>query len=52
MTETKSQWQTKELATAFLNGVRGAIPGADAQMVVLCKIVRLWFPCPCRLLDL
>ena len=52
MTETKSQWQTKELATAFLNGVRGAIPGADIQMAVLCKIVHQWFPCPCRLLDL
>ena len=52
MTESKSQWQTKESASAFLNGVRGAIPGADLQVAVLTKVAQLWFPRPSRLLDL
>jgi SAM-dependent methyltransferase len=51
MTESKSQWQTEELATAFLQGVRGAIPGADLQLEVLGKIVELWIPRPSRILD-
>jgi tRNA (cmo5U34)-methyltransferase len=52
MTENKSQWQSKEVATAFLNGVRGAMPGADLQLAVLSRIAQLWFPRPVRLLDL
>lgn len=52
MTENKSQWQTKELANAFLNGVRGAIPGAELQLAVLRKIVQLWVPSSTRILDL
>ena len=51
MTESKSQWQTEELATAFLQGVRGAIPGADLQLEVMGKIVELWIPRPSRILD-
>ncbi len=49
---SKSQWQTKELATAFLQGIRGAIPGADLQLEVLGKIVSLWRPRPLRILDI
>lgn len=52
MNKPKSEWQTKELVTAFLDGVRGAIPGANLQLSVLGKIVQLWFDNPSRVLDL
>ena len=52
MSASKSAWQTKELADAFLGGVRGAIPGADLQLAVIRKIAELWFPEPARVLDL
>lgn len=48
----KSQWQTKELTNAFLNGIRGAIPGAELQLEVLTKIVQVWVPSASRILDL
>jgi hypothetical protein len=38
MSSSKSAWQTKELAAAFLDGVRGAIPGADLQLAVIREI--------------
>ena len=31
----KSEWQTKELATSFLEGVRGAMPCADLQLEII-----------------
>jgi SAM-dependent methyltransferase len=52
MSANKSAWQTKELTTAFLDGVRGAIPGAVLQFAVIRKIAELWFPEPARILDL
>jgi SAM-dependent methyltransferase len=52
MTTLRSEWQTKELATAFLKGVRGAIPGADLQLAVIGKIVQLWSRAPPVILDL
>lgn len=52
MTTPKSEWLTKELATAFLEGVRGAIPGADLQLAVIAKIVQLWCGVPSAILDL
>jgi ubiquinone/menaquinone biosynthesis C-methylase UbiE len=52
MDEAQSKWQTPEVATAFLQGVRGAIPGANLQLEVLSKIVRSWCPQPSRILDL
>ena len=36
---------------AFLEGVRGAIPGADLQLEVVGKIVERWMPRPSRILD-
>jgi SAM-dependent methyltransferase len=51
MTTPKSEWQTKELATAFLKGVRGAIPGADLHSAVVGKIVQLWCHAPSAILD-
>ncbi len=52
MTKPNSEWQTKELATAFLDGVRGAIPGADLQLAVIGKIDQLWCYTPSRILTL
>lgn len=52
MNTPKSQWQTKEVACAFLEGVRGAIPGADLQLSVIGKIVERWCDAPSRILDL
>lgn len=48
----KSKWQTKELADAFLVGVRRAIPGADLQLSVIGKITQRWSKSPTRILDL
>jgi tRNA (cmo5U34)-methyltransferase len=52
MLKQHSQWQTKELTQAFLEGVRGAIPGANLQLEVISKIVDLWHSQPSRILDL
>ena len=52
MTKPKSEWQTKELATTYLEGVRGAIPGVDLQFAVIGKIVQLWCKAPSVILDL
>lgn len=51
MTTPKSKWQTQEVATTFLEGVRGAFPGADLQQEVIGKIVELWSPRVSRILD-
>lgn len=51
MSESQSQWQTEELARTFLQGVRGAIPGAELQLEVMGKIVELWSPRVSRILD-
>ncbi|CAB1077489.1 hypothetical protein D1AOALGA4SA_5276 [Olavius algarvensis Delta 1 endosymbiont] len=50
--QSKSEWQTKELARAFLEGVRGAIPGGDLQLAVISKIAQRWSPSPKRIMDL
>ncbi len=47
-----SGWQSKELSRTFLEGVRGAIPGADLQLTVMGKIARQWNPTPEGILDL
>lgn len=52
MTLSKSQWQREEVAVSFLEGMRGAIPSADLQMVVIGKIVQQWQPNPRTVLDL
>jgi tRNA (cmo5U34)-methyltransferase len=52
MTPTPSVWQTQALATTFLPGIRGAIPGADIQLSVLRRTAQLWVSAPSRLLDL
>ena len=49
---TSSDWQTEALARTFLSGVRGAIPGAQAQVDVLLHIVDQWTPNPRAVLDL
>jgi tRNA (cmo5U34)-methyltransferase len=52
MDEQHSKWQTKEIADTFVEGVRGAIPGAKLQLEVISKILSAWCPQPCRILDL
>jgi tRNA (cmo5U34)-methyltransferase len=52
MNEQHSKWQTKEIAETFVEGVRGAIPGAKLQLEVISKIVSIWCPQPSRILDL
>jgi tRNA (cmo5U34)-methyltransferase len=51
-TAKKSAWQTKELATCFLEEVRAAIPGAQLQLELLGRIAEAWQPCPVLILDL
>ena len=52
MNEQRSKWETRELVQTFLEGVRGAIPGARFQLEVLDKIVSAWCPLPSTILDL
>jgi tRNA (cmo5U34)-methyltransferase len=52
MTTLSSKWQTEQVSKAFLEDVRGAIPGAQLQFDVIAKIVQLWFPKPKFILDL
>jgi len=52
MTTSKSEWQTKEVATTYLKSVRGAITGTDLQLAVVGKIIQLWYGAPSGILDL
>ena len=52
MDPQQSQWQTQALSQTYLEGVRGAIPLAEAQIGVLLKVVQLWVPEPKFVLDL
>lgn len=52
MSQPTSRWQTSEVAIAFLEGVRSAIPGAELQLAVMGKIVEQWCPSPTTILDL
>lgn len=47
-----SQWQTNDLTRAYLEGVRGAIPGADLQLAVIGKVTHLWCSNLTAVLDL
>ena len=52
MTNQTSKWQTAELASAFLTGIRGAMPGAELQMTAIAKILKYWSPEPLKILDI
>lgn len=52
MTGKKSKWQTDELASTFLQGVRGAIPAAGLQLEIINHIIQSWCPRPRLILDL
>lgn len=52
MNEKQSQWQTKGIAQTYVEGVRGAIPGASLQLEVIKKIVNAWCPLPSKIIDL
>lgn len=48
----QSKWQSSELAAAFLEGVRGAIPAAGMQLEVIAHVLRAWCPRPRVIVDL
>lgn len=50
--ETMSAWQTADLTRTYLEGVRGASPGAELQLAVIGKIIDQWCPSASRVLDL
>lgn len=52
MTASDSLWRTQELSDTYLDGVRGAIPLAEAQIEVMLKVIDLWRPHPQRVVDL
>jgi cyclopropane fatty-acyl-phospholipid synthase-like methyltransferase len=52
MNEQHSKWKTVEIAQTFVEGVRGAIPGAKLQLEVISEIINAWCPQPSRILDL
>jgi ubiquinone/menaquinone biosynthesis C-methylase UbiE len=52
MNETKSQWQTEQQSAVYLEGVRGAIPGADLQLEIMQRIIASWCPEVSQILDI
>jgi hypothetical protein len=48
MNKQNSKWQTKEIAQTYVEGVRGAIPGANLQLEVIGKIVSAWCLLPSK----
>jgi ubiquinone/menaquinone biosynthesis C-methylase UbiE len=47
-----SKWQTAEIARTYVDGVRGAIPGAGLQLEIIGKIAGAWCPRPFKIMDL
>ena len=52
MTKRKSVWESKNVADAFLESERGAVPGTELQLGIINKIIIEWFPHPERILDI
>lgn len=52
MTNSKSVWESKDVADAFLESERGAVPGTELQLGIINKIIIEWFPHPEKILDL
>ena len=52
MTNRKSVWESKDVADAFLEGERGAVPGTELQFGIINKIIHEWLPHPESILDL
>ncbi|MEN6623750.1 MAG: class I SAM-dependent methyltransferase [Smithella sp.] len=52
MNKNHSKWHTEEVAKTYVEGVRGAIPGADLQLEVIGKIASEWCPMPSKIIDL
>ena len=52
MTNLKSVWESEEVAKAFLEDERGAVPGTGIQLGVMLKAVKQWFENPSTILDL
>ncbi|MEN6464082.1 MAG: methyltransferase domain-containing protein, partial [Syntrophaceae bacterium] len=47
-----SQWQTDNLSSTYLEGIRTAIPFADENMDLMIRVARAWTPGVERFLDL
>jgi tRNA (cmo5U34)-methyltransferase len=52
MDDASHRWKLDGRARTYLDGVRGAIPGAVLQLAVMGKICEEWCPNPTRILDL
>ena len=52
MTREDKRWQAAGLAARYVDGVRGAIPMADAQIDVMLRLIAWARPAPARVLDL
>lgn len=52
MSKKHSEWKTQKTAQTFVEGVRGAIPGARLQLHIISEIISAWCPRPSRILDL
>ena len=50
--KNKSVWEKEEVARAFLESERGAIPGEELQMGIIGKIAQQWYDNPSKILDL
>ena len=48
---TKSHWQTSAVSKAYLD-VSSALPGSELEIELMLKLIRAWYPNPCRVLDL
>jgi hypothetical protein len=44
MSDRNSLWTTQTLTATYLEGVRGAIPLAEAQIEIMVNIVQAWQP--------
>ena len=52
MTQNKSVWESEEVAKAFIENERGAIPGNDIQLAIILKAVQHWHDNPRTIMDL
>ncbi len=52
MTRADKRWQAAGLAARYVDGVRGAIPLADAQVAVMLRLIEWARPEPANVLDL
>ena len=52
MTNNKSVWESEEVAKAYLENERGAVPGNDIQLAIILKTIQHWHDKPKTIMDL